>query len=115
MSQPYILVINDHTVVSMVTVRILNNHGYHVDAAKDGRAALKFIEKQTLDLIILDIQMPDMDGVEVVATMKEFVPFLIQSSLPDDDPRVVTLMECGALGRVSTKSLLAEVERALSV
>ena len=60
--------------------------------------------------MILDIQMPEMDGIEVIAAMKEIVPFLIQSSLPDDDPRVVTLMECGALGRVSTKSLLQDVE-----
>ena len=57
--------------------------------------------------------MPEMDGIEVVASMNEFVPFLIQSTLPDHDPRVVTLMECGALGRVSTKTLLGNVERAL--
>ncbi len=55
-----------------------------------------------------------MEGVEVVAAMKERVPFLIQSSLPDDDPRVVRLMELGACGRVSTKTLLVDVEQALS-
>ena len=44
-----------------------------------------------------------------------FAPFLIQSLLPDDDERVVTLMECGALGRVTTKTLLGDVERALKV
>ena len=64
--------------------------------------------------MILDIQMPEMDGIEVVASMKEFVPFLIQSGLPDNDPRVVTLMERGALGRVSTKTLLGDVEKALT-
>ena len=63
--------------------------------------------------MLLDIQMPDMEGVEVVAAMKERVPFLIQSSLPDDDPRVVRLMELGARGRVSTKTLLTDVARAL--
>ena len=63
--------------------------------------------------MILDIQMPEMDGIEMIARMKEFVPFLIQSSLPDDDPRVTALLECGALGCVSTKSLLGDVERAL--
>ena len=82
--------------------------------AKDGRAALNFLKSERPDLMILDVQMPEMDGIEMVASMKEFVPFLIQSSLPDDDTRVVTLMECGALRSVSTKSLLAEVERALS-
>ena len=46
--------------------------------------------------------------------MRELVPFLIQSSLPDDDYRVVTLTECGALGRVSTKTLLTDVQRVLT-
>ena len=64
MSQPYILVVNDDTVVSMVTERILGNHGYHVATAKDGRAVLDSIEKQTPDLIILDIQMPDRMALE---------------------------------------------------
>ncbi len=71
------------------------------------------LKAETPDLMILDIQMPEMDGIEMIARMEEFVPFLIQSSLPDDDPRVITLMECGSIGRVSTKSLLGDVERAL--
>ena len=110
----HILIVNDDNVVTMVTERILVNHGYRVIKAKDGQAALDFLRSEPPDLMLLDIQMPDMDGVEVVAAMKEFVPFLIQSTLPDDDHRVVTLMECGALGRVSTKTLLTDVEQALS-
>jgi len=113
MSQPHILIVNDDTVVTMVTERILENHNYRVSTAKDGRAGLNFLKSEKPDLMILDIQMPGMDGIEMVASMKEFVPFLIQTSLPDDDARVVTLMECGALGRVSTKTLLGDVERAL--
>ncbi len=113
-SPAHILIVNDDTVVTMVTERILVNHGYRVTKAKDGNTALDSLRRETPDLMLLDIQMPDMDGVEVVAAMKERVPFLIQSSLPDDDPRVVTLMECGALGRVSTKSLLQDGEAALS-
>ncbi len=109
----HILIVNDDTVVSMVTGRVLVNHGYRVSTAKDGHAALDFLRSETPDLMILDIQMPGMDGIELVASMKERVPFLIQSTLPDDDHRVVTLMECGALGRTSTKTLLTDVERAL--
>ncbi len=111
----HILIVNDDTVVSMVTGRVLVNHGYRVSTAKDGQAALDSLRRETPDLMLLDIQMPDMDGVEVVAAMKERVPFLIQSTLPDDDHRVVTLMECGALGRVSPKTLLQDVETALEV
>ncbi len=110
---PHILVVNDDAVVTMVTARILGSHGYRVTTAKSGDAALDMLKAETPDLMILDIQMPEMDGIEMIARMEEFVPFLIQSSLPDDDPRVITLMECGSIGRVSTKSLLGDVERAL--
>ena len=89
-------------------------HGYRVTKVKDGRAALDFLKSVTPDLMLLDIQLPDMDGIQVIATMRELVPFLIQSSLPDDDHRVVTLTECGALGRVSTKNLLTDVQRVLT-
>ncbi len=111
----HILVVNDEPAVTMVTVRILENHGYRVTMAEDGEAALKALEAETPDLMVLDVQMPEMDGIEMIARMKEFVPFLIQTFLPDDDPRVTTLMECGALGRVSTNSLLSDVERALGI
>ncbi len=110
----HILIVNDDTVVTMVSVRVLEQHGYRVTTAENGKEALAALAAETPDLMILDIQMPEMDGIEVIAAMKEIVPFLIQSSLPDDDPRVVTLMGCGALGRVSTKSLLQDVEAALS-
>ena len=82
--------------------------------AKDGQAALDSLRRETPDLMLLNIQMmPDMDGVEVVTAMKERVPFLIQSTLPDSDPRVVRLMELSGRGRVSPKTLLQDVERAL--
>ena len=110
----HILVVNDDTAVSMITEGILVNHGYRVTKVKDGRAALDFLKSVTPDLMLLDIQLPDMDGIQVIATMRELVPFLIQSSLPDDDYRVVTLTECGALGRVSTKTLLTDVQRVLT-
>ena len=109
----HILVVNDDSAVSMITEGILVNHGYRVTKVKDGRAALDFLKSVTPDLMLLDIQLPDMDGIQVIATMRELVPFLIQSSLPDDDHLVVTLTECGALGRVSTKTLLGDVERVL--
>ena len=114
MSKHHVLVVNDDSVVSMITTRILENHGYRVSTAKDGEAALAFLRESTPDLMILDVQIPNLDGVRVAADMKESVPFLIQTSLPDDDPRVVMLMDLGALGRVSTRSLLSDVERVFS-
>ena len=110
----HILIVNEDRVVTMVTKQVLERHGYRVTTAEYGLAALAALDAGPPDLMLLDIQMPGMDGVQVARLMEKPVPFLIQSTLPDDDERVVTLMECGALGRVSTKTLLADVEQALS-
>ena len=76
MPQAHILVVNDDISVSMITEVILVNHGYRVTKVKDGRAALGSLRSETPDLMLLDIQLPDMDGIQVIATMRELVPFL---------------------------------------
>ena len=61
----HILIVNDDTAVSMITEGILVNHGYRVTKVKDGGAALDFLKSVTPDLMLLDIQLPDMDGIQV--------------------------------------------------
>ncbi len=114
MARQHILIVNDNVLICDVTGQILKRHGYEVTTAEDGKQALDTIGKQTPDLMILDIVMPGTDGVQVATLMDTPVPFLIHSTLRDSDPRVVKLMELGALGRVSPQTLLADVARALS-
>lgn len=113
MPRPYILVVNDNALVCDFTSQILERHGYDVTTAADGEQALDVIRKTTPDLMLIDVVMRGMDGVQIVALMEKPVPFLIHSALNDDDPRVAFLMELGALGRVSQRSLLTGVARAL--
>jgi DNA-binding response OmpR family regulator len=63
--------------------------------------------------MLLDIEMPDTDGVEVATLMDKPIPFFISSTLADDNVRVVELIGLGALGRVSPESLLGDVSSAL--
>ena len=112
-TRPHVLVVNDNALICDVTAQILKRHGYDVTMAEGGQQALDAIREHPPDLMILDIVMPDMDGVNVVTSMEEDVPFLIHSILPDDDPRVIRLMELGALGRVSPQTLLTDVSRVL--
>jgi len=88
MSRSHILVVNDNALTRDVTSLILTRHGDKVTKAKDGREALAAIQELAPDLVLLDIEMPDMDGVEVVTLMDTPVLFLIHSSLADDDPRL---------------------------
>ncbi len=113
MPRSHILVVNDNALVCDLTSQILKRHGYDVTTAADGERALEVIRQTTPDLMLIDIVMAGMDGVQIVALMEKPVPFLIHSTLKDDDPRVACLMECGALGRASQRSLLTDVARAI--
>jgi DNA-binding NarL/FixJ family response regulator len=67
-----------------------------------------------IDLMLIEVVMPGMDGLQMVEKMETLVPFLINSTLGDDDPRVMRLIEFGAIGRVTPQSLPTDVESALA-
>lgn len=69
-----ILVIDDEEIVIRSCVRILGDGGYQVEAASSGLEALKKIEESPYDILILDIMMPGMDGLEVLQRVKETHP-----------------------------------------
>ena len=69
-SRSRILLAEDNAVNQMLAVRILEKRGFVVSVAGDGRAALAALEKETFDLILMDVQMPDMDGFEATAAIR---------------------------------------------
>ena len=69
-----ILVVDDEEIVIRSCTRILSGHGYEVDSATGGREALQKIAGSGYDLVILDIMMPKMDGLEVLQRIKEAHP-----------------------------------------
>jgi DNA-binding NtrC family response regulator len=79
---PRILVVDDEEIVIKSCVRILGGGEYQVDTAADGFAAVRMIEDNSYDVVILDIMMPKMDGLEVLRRVKE--------SHPDVDVIMVT-------------------------
>ncbi len=66
-----ILVVDDEIMVRDLLVRFLSLRGYRVHAAQDGREALRMVDHLKPDLVILDLMMPEMSGVEVLRTLKE--------------------------------------------
>ncbi|HEY6292655.1 MAG TPA: ATP-binding protein [Terriglobia bacterium] len=66
-----ILLAEDNPVNQTLTVRLLEKGGHAVTVAKDGREALAALEKQSFDLVLMDIQMPEMDGFEATAAIRE--------------------------------------------
>ncbi|MCT4589791.1 MAG: hybrid sensor histidine kinase/response regulator [Carboxylicivirga sp.] len=68
---PNILIVDDNILNLQVTTEILQEHGYRIGLAQSGRDALKQIEIQLPDLILLDIMMPEMDGIEVCRQIRK--------------------------------------------
>lgn len=116
-----ILVIEDESAIRRVLVKILaeENDGYNVVEAEDGRAGIDLIKKEDFDLVLCDIKMPKMDGVEVLEAAKKIkpeIPFIMISGHGDLDTAVNT-MRLGAYDYISKppdlNRLLTTVRNAL--
>ncbi len=66
-----ILYVEDNYQNMRLVRKILNHAGYEMLEAEDGLTALEVIESQPLDLILLDINLPDIDGLEVLARIRD--------------------------------------------
>lgn len=74
MSNPSILAVDDSSTVRLQLRRLLTAAGYAVTVVPSGREALALLQDQCPDLLILDIQMPDVDGYTVCQELMRFGP-----------------------------------------
>lgn len=100
-----ILIIEDEEAIRRVLVKILTeeNKNYQVFEASDGLAGVEAIKKEDFDLILCDIKMPKMDGVEVLEAAKKIkpeIPIVMISGHGDLDTAVST-MRLGAYDYIS--------------
>ncbi|MFH0778870.1 MAG: response regulator [Candidatus Eisenbacteria bacterium] len=80
-----LLVVDDDQSCRKLYENEFSDEGYTVAGASSGPEALKMMEKSAFDLIILDIKMPDMDGLEVLCEImktKRDLPVIINSAYP---------------------------------
>jgi two-component system response regulator MprA len=68
--QPHVLVVDDDTRIAAALRRALIYEGYAVDVAPDGQVALRRARERVPDLIVLDVMLPGMDGVEVCRRLR---------------------------------------------
>lgn len=69
-----ILVIDDEEIIRVSCQRILGPAGYEVSTSSDGLHALGLLEKSNFDIVLTDLKMPTMDGLEVMEKIKEMQP-----------------------------------------
>ena len=71
-----ILIIDDEPYILLMLKKMLERAGYEVDLASNGREAMEIFEKNSADLVITDIIMPDKEGLELILEMKKQTPEL---------------------------------------
>jgi CheY-like chemotaxis protein len=73
-----ILVVDDEPLVAAIMADVLGLEGYEVETAKNGREALEKIAARSYDLILSDLQMPELDGVGLYHELERQQPSLLQ-------------------------------------
>jgi two-component system KDP operon response regulator KdpE len=113
-----ILIVDDEPSILATMAPLLRARGYEVVTATSGRAALDAVDRQTPHLVVLDLGLPDMDGVDVCRRLREgrAIPILVLSARSAERDKVAAL-DAGAddyvTKPVGSEELLARVRAAL--
>ena len=114
----HILLAEDNPVNKKVVSQMLKKLGYQADVASDGREVLSALEKQHYDLVLMDIQMPEMDGLEAASRIRTRWP-------ASEQPHIIALtayalegdrercLESGMDGYISKPVRLEDLREAL--
>ncbi|MBF0567869.1 MAG: response regulator [Nitrospirae bacterium] len=111
--RPVILCVDDEPLNLKLLSAILIHKGYDVKMAEDGLAALKVIDDHRIDLVLMDVMMPGMDGFEVCKEIKEDeryknIPVIMITALTDTESRIRGI-EAGSEDFISKPFDAAEV------
>jgi two-component system, OmpR family, KDP operon response regulator KdpE len=105
-----ILVVDDEAQITRVILRGLESAGYQVRTARDGRSGLESFRAWLPDLVITDLSMPGLDGLELCSRIRQLsdVPLLVLS-VKEDEPSKVKAFDIGADDYVSKPFGMAEL------
>ncbi|MBC1492346.1 response regulator transcription factor [Listeria booriae] len=90
-----ILIADDEKEIVDLVKLYLQNEGYTIFQAYDGAQVWEIVQKETLDLVVLDIMMPEMDGLEVCRLMRQegiTTPILMLSAKAEDNDKIMGLL-----------------------
>jgi len=114
-----VLIVDDEPAIRRFLRTSLASQSYHISEADDGAAALEFLRRNPVDLLVLDLGLPGIDGFEVIKSLRDSgsaVPIVVLSSRTDESGKVRAL-DLGADDYVTkpfgVEELLARVRAAL--
>jgi len=114
MRDPVILIIDDELTVRSVLEEILNGRGYEIHLAENGEEGLRKFKELSPDLILLDLNMPEMDGfgfLEAVKPTREDAYEVIVITGNTENRKVVKCYDLGAESILRKPFFAAEVRR----
>ncbi|NCB62867.1 MAG: response regulator transcription factor [Clostridia bacterium] len=93
MNKPKILVVEDDKAIRNLISTTLETQGYQYDTAKNGAAAILEAVSQKPDLVILDLGLPDMDGVDIIKKIRSWskLPIIVVSARSEDQDKIAAL------------------------
>jgi two-component system chemotaxis response regulator CheY len=118
----HILAVDDALVIRQMVSAVLTAHGHEVSLAEDGKQALEFARDNTVDLVITDLNMPNMTGMSLITSLRrldnyKFTPILIMTT-EDADYKKQKAKSSGATGwiqkPVTEERLMNAVNKTLS-
>ncbi|MEU1278564.1 response regulator transcription factor [Streptomyces sp. NPDC005805] len=92
-----VLVVEDDPVIRAALIEVLTGHGYAVKTAHQGFEALREVTQDPPDIVVLDLGLPDLDGLDVLRMIRGIsrVPVLVATAR-DDDTEAIRLLNAGA-------------------
>ncbi|MAE78084.1 MAG: DNA-binding response regulator [Planctomycetes bacterium] len=91
MTAPWILVVEDEPLLGDLLVDNLHREGYEVELVTNGKRALERIEKGNIDLVVLDLMLPGLNGLDILRSVRQAqntVPILVLSALANNEQRI---------------------------
>ncbi len=113
-----LLIVEDHAIVRQGVIRILQDvleHPVEFDEASDGQQAIKMVNSHEYDLVLLDISLPDLNGLSVLKLLNQRapkLPVIILSTHPEEQ-YAVRALRAGAAGYVNKGSEAAVLKEAI--
>jgi len=122
MEKPALILLAEHSSIqSERFCRLFEDAGYRVNSVTDGLAALDFIRNHSVDLVVTDLNMPEMNGLDLVTAAKEMAPDvpIILTTIEGDAEIAVQALQLGAATYISKnhleQNMLDTIERVLAV
>jgi len=99
-ARPHLLVVDDMATSRALIKAALRENNFDIEEAASGAQTLELVAANSFDLVLLDLEMPEMDGIEVIRRLREEYSTLqlpiIMLTASETGENIVTAMECGA-------------------